>query len=457
MTRLIRCIEGHVYDADEHTTCPRCSLSQETEAQPVGSSVLRWESHAAPGRFNIRWLAIGASAAVCLAGIGYWKMHRTTPEVIQEETQKIVPPAVPTAPAKPILPPASPQPVAHEEPPAPPPPQQSEHRAWPDNPPLTTLPVPQPLDKLSTQSAPEIVAALGSAGPLPPELLMLARYALGVGLIDHGKLDVGLPLIKQAAEYGVARAQTALGHGYLTGSYGLQKDLPAARRWLQKAAIAGEPEAAYELSALEFGDPSPQGKAAAREHFLVAYFANFPLAFQLMGKARRGDAEASKIFQQLNLDPARMPLTVPFLFATQRRSNPEQTRDQLNVFSQRVAIAKLYLATMMRHGEGGTQDKRAAQPLFLQAAEAGYTAGLIYAAEGKLDSSVGQVSHYEAIVLLAIGHAFPTGVITGINPLALYEDTLRQLPLQQSAAVKQFQDALRSVAMPGSILATHKE
>jgi TPR repeat protein len=462
MVRLIRCIEGHVYDADEHTTCPRCSPLQEAASQPVGSTAAPVANQLAPARFfNAHGIAIGALAAICLAGIGYWTMHKTTPAVIQDNTQKVVAPAAPAPSVKPSPPSASPQPN-HEEP-APPSRQQSEapHRVWPDNPPLTALPsqmpAPEHPQKPNDISAPDVVTALETAGPLPSELLVLARYALGVGLVDHGKADAGLPLVEQAATDGVARAQTALGHGFLTGSYGLKKNLIAARQWLQKAAAAGEPEAAYELSALEFGDPSPQGKATARNHFLSAYFANFPSALQLLGKARRGDAEAANIFRQLNLNPARMPMSVPFLFATQRRSNPQQTRDQLSGFSQHVAVASLYLATMMWDGEGGAQDRRAAEPLFLKAAEAGYTAGLVYAGAAKLDPSIGQVAPYAAAVLLALGQAFPIGVISGINPQALYDDALRQLSSQQSDAVKQFRAALRNVAVPGSFLAMHRE
>jgi len=352
-----------------------------------------------------------------------------------ERPQAAPAPQAPTAPPQqPVSAPAAPQVAVTEQAPA--------------------TPQKTGLDAASAEAA---LAGLQKAGPLGPALIVLARYAFGAGLVDLGKPQAGLPLIERAANDGVARAAGALGQGYLTGSYGLPKDLAKARAWTEKAAAAGEPEAAYDLAAIEAGEGDAAVVAAARDHYLAAYLAGFPAALMLARKVKAGDAASADIFRRLGLDAGRLPLPLATVYADRNRATLEKTREELQPYVHRVALADYYLATMMWNGEGGPQDRRAAVPLFLRAVNSGYTSGLIYIAAAMLDGTMGRTLPYEAAVALTIEQAYSAPpVISGLVPADLYARALERLTPQQADAIKAFQNMIREAAAPGSALAARK-
>jgi TPR repeat protein len=458
MARLVRCIEGHVYDADLNASCPQCAAASgaepETAKAKTASTAPVTPAAAAPSsQQSSRPIKIAAAAVlgIAVAG-GAWWMLSSRPPAPQKQADA-TPPAVPAKPALPppssvALPPvvnAAPKPVA-----APAVPQI--------NSPSPGVPSPGlPANVRELQNAVDAsLAALSREGQIEPSIIAMARYAYGVGLINHKLVELGLPLIKQAAAGGVARAAGALGHGYLTGAYGLPKDAAQARMWLQQAAQAGEPGADYDLGSIEFAEKTPAGLAAARDHFLSSYLASHPEALDLLRRAKGGDQKAIALFRDLHINYARMAPVLSVFYATYGRKDPVRTRAQLQAFSGTVAAASFFLARMMWNGEGGPQDRRGAFPLFVRAAEAGYTSALAYVGAALLDGTAGVRSPYNAAAASVITQLYDTATTTpGADAESVYEKALRELTPQQVAAIRQFRETATQISRPGPMTLAH--
>lgn len=492
MARFIRCIEGHVYDAEQHASCPRCVPAEanaaESGAGPSATEVAATPSP--PDRSSTR-RPILMVVSLCVAIVaGYWMFHQRQSGREQENVPAI---------AKLPQPPAAPVAVATTGPgslPAKPAPSQVTAPAPTRNPAsntsASTLPMNQhpaepsrQTDAIPTtpdQATPSRQAALdqpprGSPsheeifdGPSAEKLLRdieqggeigagvtsIARLALGAGFTDQRRPDIGNPLIERAARDGVASAAATLAHGYLTGSFGLPKDPRKALPWAEFAAARGEPNANFDLVTLK-DDGSTAGRSAARGHFLASYLAAYPAAMEIARKAKQGDGEAAGLFRDLELNPSGLPPTLAFLYSTEGRKNPAQLRQQLAAYPKSVGVASYFLATMMWNGQGGTQDRRAALPLFFYAAECGYTSGLIYVAAGMLDGTTGQTLPYSAAILLVIAQmSTEPPSISGLSLTNLYSQAQAQLPAGQLDIVRRFEMEIRRFAKPGSVFASRK-
>ncbi|MDI3469166.1 MAG: hypothetical protein OJF62_001229 [Pseudolabrys sp.] len=394
--------------------------------------------------------AIGV-VGIAIAGGALWTLssHQPAPPPPQKHADVTRP-----APAKPVVPPpatpATPPPVVNTPPkPVAAPPSPQANLPPPSAPAQPAAPaVPDNVRELQN-AVDTSLAALSREGQIEPSIIAMARYAYGVGLINHNLVDLGLPLIKQAAAGGVARAAGALGHGYLTGAYGLPKDAAQARMWLQQAAQAGEPGADYDLGSIEFAEKTPAGLAAARDHFLSSYLASHPEALELLRRAKSGDAQAIALFHDLKINYSRMPPVLSVFYATYGRKDPVRTREQLQAFSGTVAAASFFLARMMWNGEGGPQDRRGAVPLFLRSAEAGYTAALAYVGAALLDGTAGVRSPYNAAAASIITQLYDTATTTPeVNAEAVYNKALQELAPQQAAAIRQFRETAIRIALP---------
>lgn len=485
MARLIRCIEGHVYDAEQYASCPRCApvgepdpgtsagaardMAAATEAPPISRPQT---GSRRPIIAGVLMLGIGA------AGAGYWLSHRPEPAPPPPNPQPV---AAPTQPARPAATVTTARPTADVASEKPEPsrtaeqPQLAPARPAVSNGAPATLPPPVApsrqavLEQTPQQGAPssanafdgekaeKILMDLQQGGAMGAGVISIARYALGAGLADHGQPDAGEPLIAQAAKDGVASAAAALAHGYLTGSFGLPRNPEQARPWAEFAAARGEPNANFDLATME-DDGGAAGRSASRDHFLSSYLAGYPAAMILAQKAKQGDAAAADVLSGFGLDPKKLPPTIAFLYGVAGRRDAARMRQQLAAYPKSIAVASYFLATMLWNGEGGARDRRAALPLFFYAAEAGYVSGLIYVAAGMLDGTVGQPLPYPAAILLAIAQMStlpPT--ISGLDAVNLYNRAQQELSPQQRDAIHQFEQAIRRFAKPGSIFASRKD
>ncbi len=73
-----------------------------------------------------------------------------------------------------------------------------------------------------------------------------ADYSVAYKAYQRGDYATSLPIFRQLADDGNARAQSALGFMYAKG-HGVTQDYVAAVRWYRKAADQGEVSAQYNL------------------------------------------------------------------------------------------------------------------------------------------------------------------------------------------------------------------
>ena len=87
---------------------------------------------------------------------------------------------------------------------------------------------------------------------------MTARYLLGIGYVNgagrpDGAPELGLKMVREAAEAGVAEAEGALGDQYLLGLM-IERDLKEARRWHEKAAAHGRKQSRQTLQWMQYAE-----------------------------------------------------------------------------------------------------------------------------------------------------------------------------------------------------------
>lgn len=96
MGKLIRCIEGHVYDADRHDACPKCGavpgddrVATENEAgSKVPGSKPRSGRQAGAAALPLRWLAAGGAILVLtVAAAAYFWPHAEEPQPVARNEQ----------------------------------------------------------------------------------------------------------------------------------------------------------------------------------------------------------------------------------------------------------------------------------------------------------------------------------------------------------------------------------
>ncbi len=100
-----------------------------------------------------------------------------------------------------------------------------------------------------------------------------ARYNLAIAALSEGSALAqarGVAMLQDAADGGLARASYDLGVLVYQGKAGPQ-DLPAARRFFDSAAKAGDPFGAYNLALMQLaGEGGPRQPESARAHLEAA-------------------------------------------------------------------------------------------------------------------------------------------------------------------------------------------
>jgi len=81
----------------------------------------------------------------------------------------------------------------------------------------------------------------------------------------------GVEIMRKAANLGLPRAQFYLGKMHEVGSGGVKKNLAEARRWTERAAVAGEPRAMHNMGLYAFkGEGGPKNSTVAASWFRKA-------------------------------------------------------------------------------------------------------------------------------------------------------------------------------------------
>lgn len=329
--KLVRCIEGHVFDAERLAACPVCGAAapQQPVSQPaskpartgdVPSGGTNSGDKAAPlsslPRVSPRLVGGGAAALALVIFAGYWAHHHddvpaASPPVAQKDVGGPKSPASPESPAE-----QKPQPSAENT-------DASQHKKIHINPDAirhddtATPPNAPPSSKPDLRDAGVLNAEerLGLA-PLTRELLAAARarrfmnlkqdvsakawaqapaaagnpmanYVLGRLLLLGAAGDVnaaeGVRLVTQAGSAGFFPAEKLLGDLYAGGDagFGIPADTAQANNWYQKVLLDCPADLTQQLAARGFKSEL----ATERADFDLAQKNNdYPRAFALAQK-----------------------------------------------------------------------------------------------------------------------------------------------------------------------------
>ncbi|GAB4348703.1 MAG: hypothetical protein Kow006_09680 [Gammaproteobacteria bacterium] len=106
------------------------------------------------------------------------------------------------------------------------------------------------LDKAEeNEEAAKMYQRAAEQGNHEAQLALGGFYAVGEGVEKN--IDRARELIEQAANAGHVPAMIVLAKAYQKGDLGLQKDLEAARRWLERGIELGDESAKVEMELLE--------------------------------------------------------------------------------------------------------------------------------------------------------------------------------------------------------------
>ncbi|WP_294533868.1 tetratricopeptide repeat protein [uncultured Rhodoblastus sp.] len=344
-TRLIRCLNGHVFDASATTACPTCGWTEPASATPGSTENSGGESRKRSGGEEIdnsrRMLVIGGGAVAAGLGAGayfFLANRHATPDPDPE-------PAV-------RKPPAAEKPPVTEKPPAEP--LQQASKAPGALPNFLELP---PVEQTAQMAA---ARELGLS-PLATETALVTRV---VRLAQFKPTEVRykqllIPLVKLDRPMALNEAGTALQFGYA-----VNKDAKLAFDYLTRAASQGVVRARAGIAEMLLaGNPKPRDPDGAAEILTLAAKADGPGAGQALtflkvlkrslDGAGPGSAELFAAAAQKNWD-----LNIKIARALADR----------NIDSGLNALGERYW-----NGEGVPQDRAAAIEFWRKATAIGYS------------------------------------------------------------------------------------
>lgn len=531
MAHLVRCIEGHVFDADENKCCPVCgavvSLTPPGTAKADDKDDDRkkddrkdgdTEKRTVASRSIVPWLVTGLSSGVALAVVAFavWRLligprpqPAPKPPLPQQQamTTKVTPPRSAPPPASKAQ---NPQPQAqaashphslHASQPAPKPadqakvgaPRRSEqafeqiqaaasqqpaqigaahakrHFVWAptgSGQGIARVPAPNgsgfaaegptaaPATTSRTITAAEISAtldALSRDAGVDQRLTRLARLTIGEKLLLYGKPALGVRILKNVARNGVPAAANDVGTVYLSGKYGLQRDLERAVKWYRVGAEEGNPFAAWNLQyMLAFGQGAPRDYALAGRLLTFTYIAGLPQAEAFIEAARKGNVANLKLLRLFGVDPENMPENIPELITKYIKRDPAKLRSEVErLVAQKNGGAYGELAFLMLYGIGGRADPQGALDNYLLDAAQGISLGLFYAGSIYGGNRIGQPDYADSAVcfeLARLNNARVNGQV--YDEAKLIAKAELNLPPRQKTAVQALVDLLNRIIVP---------
>jgi TPR repeat protein len=476
MPRLVRCIEGHVFDAQASTQCPLCGAA--VELAPAESDVVSAAGTGAP----IFPVANRAPLLWAIAGLGLGLIAAATVVFVRSDVSS-GPAAQSAAPAAPDQVQAahnqtaatntavsnssdreqssvSPAPQAPTDAPAQADQQQADLQPLngpaSDNSTPLSRPSNAPLDGDAFKAGfGDVLSKLGSLAQIDPVVANIATGIAGLNLFNHGEEQAGQAMLQQAAAANVSFAAAALGQQYFGGTKTLRQDYGQASHWFELASHTGDvPVANYELAVIYArGLAGQKDLKLAGRYFLAAYHDGFQPVVEIVAAARAGQRPQRELLRKLGLDPARMGMTLLEYYDARHASDPAgalQMIEQLANGGQWPAANILAMAQW--NGDNGAPDRAAAVKNFLAAASGGAFAALIPVSEASLDDTLGSPNPTRAGLVAALGRLYSKQQTSeNLEKLdRVYRDALDKASPEQHAQLDKLDDLLSQIAPPGS-------
>jgi TPR repeat protein len=473
MQHLVRCIDGHVFDAQVSSRCPVCgaqvevgsSASEFAEASGVGTVPAGPQNRAA-----MLW---------AVAGLGLVLMAAAAIVALRSELAPSQPPA-PGAPIKSASTTSLAQPQSSTSPASPAQtgePTPSSDAASPTAAPEQSADLAPPADLQSpTGPAPGGLNSPASSGPIDGDAFqtdfadalsklrtlaqidpVVANIAIGIAglnLFNHGEEQAGQAMLQQAAAANASFAAAALGQQYFGGTKTLRQDYGQARHWFELASHADVPVANYELAVIySRGLNVRQDLKLAGHYFLAAYHGGFQPVVEIVTAARAGQKAQRELLHRLGLDPTGMGMTVLQYYDARRASDPAGALTAIQQLADDLQWpAPNILAMAQWDGDGGTPDRAAAVKNFLVAASGGAFGALIPVAEASLDGTLGAPNPAQAALVAMLVRLYSQQQSAeNMDKLnRVYQDSLEKTSADQRVQLKRLGGLLNGVAPAGS-------
>jgi len=476
MARLIRCIEGHVFDAEASARCPVCGAAVEL---PPESAADAGPASAGPAvvpfanRQPLFWAIAGLGLALIVVAAVIFIRAETASPAGTAQAQNPPPHAEQsqTATANPVPPnpaPSDQRPASGSPAPSTPAaePAQSGNKEQADLQPLsnpssdTVNPLPStpnsPFDAGAFKAGfADALSKLGALAPIDPTVANIATGIAGLNLFNRGAEETGQAMLQEAAAADISFAAAALGQQFFGGTKTLRQDYGQARQWFELASRTGDvPVANYELAVIYArGLAVKPDLKLAGHYFLAAYHGGFQPVVEIVAAARAGQRPQRELLHKLGIDPSQIGMTLLEYYDARRASDPAgalQAIEQLAKSAQWPAANILAMAQW--NGDDGAADRAAAAKNFLAAASGGAFAALIPVSEASLDGTLGSPDPAQAGLVASLVRLYSQQ--QSAENLAkldnVYHQALDQASPDQRAQLDSLGDLLSRVAPAGS-------
>lgn len=475
MPRLVRCIEGHVFDAQDSARCPVCGADvdlgrADSETVLVADTAVGAPSVSVANCVPILWAVAGLGAGL-IAAAGFVLVR-----------SEVMPPTA-QSPATQM-----PSSQAHAEPDQTAPTNPASANSTPSRSTASPTPTSEPIQGISQEqadlpslngptpgeisSAPPVASApvdgnafrtsvadvlskLGTLAQIDPIVVNIATGIAGLNLFNHGSEQAGQAMLRQAAAANIAFAAAALGQQYFGGTKTSRQDYGQARQWFELASRTGDvPVANYELAVIYArGLGAKQDLKLAGHFFLAAYHGGFPAVVEIVTAARAGQKAQRELLHKLGLDPARMGMTLLEYYDARRATDPAGALQAIaQLAEQSQWPASNILAMAQWNGDNGVPDRSGAVKNFLAAASGGAFAALIPVSEASLDGALGSPNPTQAGLVASLVRLYSRQQSAeNLEKLdRVHRQALDKASPDQRAQLDRLGDLLSQVAPPGS-------
>lgn len=386
MARYVRCIEGHVFNAQASAACPKCgaSISQPASDPPKDPKEGPRIERKAPGSGRTTpgvWQLVARrprAAAALLALVGYiaytqwpdvsdwlyWEFVAEDPAQTPADTQ---PSKAAVAPHLASQEPPSEEDIAQAS-------LSDEHRAainreyaalakflqaerqinyaadaslpWSPETKLAML-----RDDAAKVDVDADVKSAAEQGRWSEDAIAMAELLGGYASLQQGGVAAAVTQFETAVRLGLPMALLYVGMLHRTCELKDPVcDNDAGYRWLRLSAERGNANAAFKTAIFFSADSTEEERADAVRFFRIALEHGDPEAMDLARRAGDGDRAAKDELAEYSIKPDEVPLSTGTLFNQRTRSDPAQVAVKLLQRAQAGDNVAMMALAAMAHG-----------------------------------------------------------------------------------------------------------